>query len=251
MKIMRVETSCALVLAMLLFLSACATSTIQSLPSVTPLANTESWASWWMVRHDEKLAAIKKLKASKQDIEVLFVGDSITQGWEKEGLEVWNRYYKKYNALELGFSGDRTEHILWRLQHGEVDGLHPKVTVLMCGTNNTGHRQEDPKTTAAAIKRIIDELQQRMPDTKILLLAIFPRDEKPDSQLRRINEGVNAILPAFADNKKIFFLNINKALLNPDGTLSKDVMPDLLHPNKKGYEVWAREMEPELQKLMQ
>jgi hypothetical protein len=140
--------------------------------------------------------------------------------------------------------------VLWRLQHGEVDGLAPKVAVLMFGTNNTGHRQEDPKTTAAGIKRNIEELQKRLPDTKILLLAIFPRGEKPDDKLRQINEKINAIIAGFADNQKVFFANLNQAFLQPDGTLSRDIMPDLLHPNEKGYEIWAKAMAPELAKLL-
>jgi beta-glucosidase len=136
------------------------------------------------------------------------------------------------------------------VQHGEVDGLAPKVAVLMFGTNNTGHRQEDPKTTALGIKRNIEELQQRLPDTKILLLAIFPRGEKPDDNLRRINEQVNAIIAGYADNQKVFFLDIGKAFLQADGTLSRDIMPDLLHPNEKGYEIWAKAMAPTLQQLL-
>jgi beta-glucosidase len=131
-----------------------------------------------------------------------------------------------------------------------VDGLNPKVAVLMFGTNNTGHRQENPKTTAAGIKRNLEELQQRLPNTKILLLAVFPRDEKPDGELRQINNGVNAIIPGFADSKKIFFLDINKSFLDANGVLSKTIMPDLLHPNEQGYEIWAKAMEPTLTKLL-
>ena len=120
----------------------------------------------------------------------------------------------------------------------------------MFGTNNTGHRQEDPKTTAAGIKRNIDELQQRLPNTKILLLAIFPRDEKPDGQLRQINENINSIISTFADNKNVFFLDINKSFLDANGILSKNIMPDLLHPNEQGYEIWAKAMQPTLTKLL-
>lgn len=203
-----------------------------------------------MPRHEEKLAEIRKRQADKQNIDLVFVGDSITHYWETAGKKAWERNYAKYNALDLGFSGDRTEHVLWRLQHGEVDGIHPKVAVLMIGTNNSGG-QRPPKSTAAAIKRIIDELQQRLPGTKILVLGIFPRADMPDTPVNRINDDINTILPGFADNRNIFFLNINRALLSADGTLSKDVMPDLLHPNEKGYEIWAAAMEPELQTLMQ
>lgn len=220
--------------------------------SVTPDMLNESWSiSWWLPRHQNKLDEIKHMKANGIRSEVVFIGDSITQGWEKAGANVWDRYYKKHNALALGFGGDRTENVLWRLQHGEVDGIDPKVAVLMFGTNNTGHRHEDPAITAQGIRRNIQELQQRLPNTKILLLAIFPRDEKADGQLRQINERANAIISGFSDNEKIFFLNINNAFLDADGVLSKDIMPDLLHPNEKGYEIWAQAMEPELRRLLQ
>ncbi|WP_229257251.1 GDSL-type esterase/lipase family protein [Duganella callida] len=216
--------------------------------SVTPDKLNESWSvNWWTKRHEDKLAEAKQLGKSAQ---VVFIGDSITHNWEKDGAPVWARHYAPLNALDLGFGGDRTENVLWRLEHGEVDGLDPKVAVLMFGTNNTGHRQEDPKTTAIGIKRNIDELQKRLPNTKILLLAIFPRGARPDDPLRQINEKVNAIISGYADNQKVFFLNINQAFLQPDGTLSKDIMPDLLHPNEKGYEIWAKAMAPTLNQLL-
>ena len=219
--------------------------------SVTPSMLNESWAiDWWLPRHEEKLAEARKLVAAGHGPELVFIGDSITQGWEKEGSEVWQRHYAGYHALDLGFGGDRTENVLWRLQHGELDGLAPKVVVLMIGTNNTGHRAEDPATTAAGIKRLIEEIRQRLPDTKVLLLAVFPRGEKPDDPQRGINERVNRIIAGEADGRSVYFLNINAALTEPDGTLSKDVMPDLLHPNAKGYEIWQREMQPLLQKLL-
>jgi lysophospholipase L1-like esterase len=243
------KTLRALAYGALFCLSACATSVPAPEP-VTPIANTESWAKWWMPRHEEKLAQVKQRQAAKQNIDLVFIGDSITHSWESAGKKVWDRHYAKYNALDLGFSADRTEHVLWRLQHGEADGIHPKVAVLMIGTNDSGGQRE-PKSTAAAIKRIIGELRQRLPGTKILLLGIFPRADMPGTPVNRINDEINAILPGFADNKNVFFLNINRALLSADGTLSKDVMPDLLHPNEKGYEIWAAEMEPDLQKLMQ
>jgi lysophospholipase L1-like esterase len=219
--------------------------------AVTPETPVHSWSfDWWMPRHEKKLEEIRKLKEAGKNPQVIFIGDSITEGWEKAGLPVWKRYYEKYDALDLGFGGDHTENVLWRLQHGEIDGIAPKVAVLMIGTNNTGDRQDDPKTTAAGVKRIIEELRQRLPHTKILLLAIFPRDEKPTNFQRRLNERVNGLISDFADGRSVVFLNINATLTNPDGTLSKDVMPDLLHPNEKGYEIWARSMEPVLQKLL-
>jgi beta-glucosidase len=219
--------------------------------SVTPVPLTQVWAlEWWMPRHEQKLREARELKQAARAPQLVFVGDSITQGWENAGKAVWQRHYAKYNALDLGFGGDHTENVLWRLQHGEVDGLAPKVAVLMIGTNNTGDRQEDPVTTAAGIKRLVEELRTRLPNTKVLLLAVFPRDEKPSSTLRQLNNRVNALIAGHADGRSVFFLDINHALMNPDGTLSKDVLPDLLHLSEKGYGLWAQAMNPTLQKLL-
>lgn len=215
--------------------------------SVTPEPLNEWWSlDWWMPRHEKKLQDIKSRK-----IDLVFIGDSITEGWEKSGAPVWEKFYAKRNAIALGFGGDRTENVLWRLQHGEVDSIDPKVVVMMLGTNNTGLRHEAPELIAKGIKRDLDELRQRLPNSKILLLAIFPRDEKPDGGARLNNETVNAQLAAFADNQHIFFLDINKVFLDEQGVLAKDIMPDLLHPNEKGYNLWANAMEPTLQRLLQ
>ncbi len=219
--------------------------------SVTPATLDESWAvGWWMPRHEQKLQEKATLLAAGTGPEIVFIGDSITQGWEKDGAEVWRHHYAERHALALGFGGDRTENVLWRLQHGEIDGISPKVAVMMIGTNNTGHRAEDPQTTAKGIKRLIQEIRQRMPKTKVLLLAIFPRGEKPDDFLRGLNERVNKIIAGYADGQSVYFLDINDALLNRDGTLDRAIMPDLLHPNAKGYAIWQRAMDPTLQGLL-
>ncbi len=216
--------------------------------SVTPDKLNESWSvGWWTGRHEQKL---KEAAALGKKAQVVFIGDSITEGWEKSGAPVFQQYYKRLDALALGFGGDRTENVLWRLQHGEVDAIAPKVAVLMFGTNNTGHRKENPVTTAAGIKRNIEELRQRLPDTRILLLAIFPRGATADDPARRLNDQVNAIIAGFADNRHVFYLDIGRSFLQPDGALSKDIMPDLLHPNQNGYEIWAREMAPTLDRLL-
>lgn len=219
--------------------------------SVTPGMLNEWWSiDWWLPRHEQKLADAKAIAAKGGKIDLLFIGDSITQGWEKEGAATWQKHYAQRNAFAIGFGGDRTENVLWRLQHGALDNMSPKLVVMMIGTNNTGHRQENPATTAAGIKRLITEIQQRQPKAKILLLAVFPRDEKPDGDLRKINNGVNAIIKDYADNKRVFFADINSVFLTPEGVLPKSIMPDLLHPNEKGYDLWAEALEPHLQKLL-
>jgi lysophospholipase L1-like esterase len=219
--------------------------------SFTPEPLNESWSlDWWMPRHQDKLAEIARRRAAGEPTGVIFIGDSITHHWEKEQQPLWQEFYGKYHPLNLGYGGDRTENVLWRLQHGEVDGIAPKVAVLMIGTNNNGLRHDDPAVTVAGIRRVLQELQTRLPDTRILLLAIFPRGERPDDGLRRVNQQVNAMLPQLADGKRVVFLDIGKAFLAPDGTLSKNVMPDLLHPNAEGYRIWAAAMGPTLEQLM-
>lgn len=215
--------------------------------SVAPGPLTASWAlDWWVPRHQEKLARVQQ-----GGVDLLMIGDSITHGWENAGKDLWAQYYAPRNAVNLGYSGDRTENVLWRLEQGEADGISPKVAVLMIGTNNAGHRQEAPAITAKGISKIVDELKARLPETKILLLGIFPRGETADDQLRRINHKTNAEIEKLAADERVTYLNINKQFLDSDGNLSKDIMPDLLHPNHRGYEIWAEAMEPVLAELLE
>jgi lysophospholipase L1-like esterase len=219
--------------------------------SVTPGPLNEVWSlDWWMPRHEKKLKDIRDLRAAGKNPDVVFIGDSITQGWEDAGKKAWDQSFARYNAIGLGFGGDRTENVLWRLQHGELEGYSPRVVVLMIGTNNTGDRMEDARTTAAGIRRLLDEIRLRQPKARILLLGIFPRDEKPTSAPRQLNDRVNGIISGYADDRSIFYLNIGESLMNPDGTISRDVMPDLLHLSDKGYAIWARRIEPTLQRLL-
>ena len=202
--------------------------------------------NWWQVRHDEKL-----IEAKNKNVDVLLLGDSITHGWEKGGREnIWQQYYPGLTHFNLGFSGDRTEHVLWRIQHGSVDHLQAKLTILMIGTNNTGHRMDPAKHTALGVKAIIDALQSKIPNTKILLLGIFPRQESPYNDMRRRNDQINKVISAYADNKNITYLNINQKLLNNENKLDIEIMPDLLHPNNKGYHIWAEAMQALIMKLL-
>lgn len=214
--------------------------------SVTPETLNASWAlEWWMPRHEEKLARIKQ-----GNVDLLMIGDSITHGWEDAGKNVWAEYYANRNAVDLGYGGDRTENVLWRIQHGEVDGINPKVAVLMIGTNNAGHRYEPSEYTAKGVAAVIEELQTRLPNTKILLLGIFPRGETSSDLLRVLNTNTNTLLANMADGEKVVFLNINNVFLADNGVLPKNIMPDLLHPNEQGYALWAKAMEPTLKKML-
>jgi beta-glucosidase len=217
--------------------------------SFTAAPQAESFSiDWWLPLHKQKLQEKDRLVAAGTPPEVVFIGDSITQGWENEGRAVWQRHFAG-RALALGFGGDRTENVLWRLQQGEIDGIAPKVVVLMIGTNNAGLRA--PESTAAGVKHLLDRVRQRLPSSKVLLLAIFPRGEKPDDHLRGVNERVNKLIAGHADGRSVHFLDINAALLQPDGSASRDVMPDLLHLSEKGYATWQRAMAPTLQRLLE
>ncbi len=217
-------------------------------PALTPEVQTAEWAqSWWMPRHKEKLAEVQQ---RKDKVDLLFLGDSITQAWEDRGREVWDTHYQRRRAINLGFSGDRTEHVLWRLQNGEVEGLSPKLVVLMIGTNNTGHRQDPAADTVAGIRAILGEIETRMPQSQVLLLAVFPRGATPDDPLRRLNSEINARIATLANKPRVHFLDINRIFLEKDGRLPRNVMPDRLHPNALGYRMWARAMEPKIRELM-
>ena len=202
--------------------------------------------AWWTERHAKKLAELKNMKS----VDLLWIGDSITHSWEGSGKEVWEEHYAKCNSFNIGYSGDRTENVLWRLENGEVDGIQPKLIVMMIGTNNTGHRQDPAEQTVAGINAILGQLRHRMAESKILLLGVFPRGENASDRLRVLNDQINAQLPKLADDKHIFFLDIGPAFLENKQSTYKELMPDLLHPNKAGYEVWAKAIEGKVAQLM-
>ena len=194
--------------------------------------------------------------AQKGGIDVLFLGDSITDFWRNRGKAVWDKYYGSMNAANFGISADRTQHVLWRLNNGEVDGIKPKVVVLLIGTNNTGvETNGSPRnTTEEAIEgvtKVVQTLRTKLPTSKILLLAVFPRaDPKGPPPGSTQIKDVNAGLAKLDDGKFIRFLDIGPKFLQPDGTFSKEIMPDLLHPSEKGYEIWAAAIKQPLADLL-
>jgi lysophospholipase L1-like esterase len=213
--------------------------------------------AWWQERHAAKLAEKNAAIAEDRPINLVFVGDSITHSWENGGKTLWEERFAPRGALNIGFSGDRTEHVLWRLGEGdagevnnEIAGLAPKLFVIMIGTNNTGHRQDPADETAAGIVAIIDRLQELSPESRILLLGIFPRGATTDDPLRQINDAINERIEALGHREGVEFLNINDVFLDENGVLPKSVMPDLLHPQESGYGLWADAIEPHVARLM-
>lgn len=191
------------------------------------------------------------LKRGKEGkIGVLFLGDSITEGWNR-ARDIWQEHYGKYDPANFGISGDRTQHVLWRIQNGELDGISPKVVVLMIGTNNNAYPAEE---ITKADRKIVEEIHSKLPDAKLLLLGIFPRGADPKdtrvAELRAKIKAVNAELAKLDDGKKTRYLDLADKFLDSEGNLSPEIMPDALHPNVKGYQIWADAMQPLLDEMM-
>lgn len=181
------------------------------------------------------------------EIDLLFVGDSITHRWEKAGKNVWKEYYGNRRAFNFGIGGDRTGHVIWRLEHAPLKKISPKMTVVMIGTNNG----TKPEETVLGIKKIIDILKTNYPKTKILLLEVFPRGEKANSNSRQriveINKGLRKI---YANAENVTLMDLSKLFLDKDGSIPKDMMTDFLHPEEEGYKRWAMAIEPEIEKVL-
>jgi lysophospholipase L1-like esterase len=206
--------------------------------AVTPVGGTDKRQDKFLERGKDK------------EIQLVFLGDSITDFWFARGKTVWDKNYVKYDAADFGVSGEHTEHVLGRIAHGLLDGLHPKVVVIMIGTNNIGHSgTEKPEWAAAGVKKIIETVHEKLPETKVLLLGVFPRDKK-DSALRKKVEEINAIISKLDDGKSTRYLDLAPKFLDADGNLPREIFPDGLHPNLKGYEIWAEGMQPLLEEMI-
>ncbi len=240
-------------------------------------------------RHKEFL---KRIEQSNGAGDVIFLGDSITQGWE--GQKAWQEHFGPFKPVNLGIGGDQTGHVLWRITEGhELDRLHPRAAVLMIGTNNTG--AHTAPQIAGGIQAIVEELKRQKPDMKILVLGVFPRgssgdaertldqiaagikpineelkQEKPDvhrlnvlvrnleqqrgtipaAKLNKKVAEINAIIARLDDGKTVFYKDIGKEFLDPQGGLSGEIMPDYLHLSTKGYNIWGKAIKDNLEKLV-
>jgi lysophospholipase L1-like esterase len=172
-------------------------------------------------------------------IDLLFVGDSITDWWraDSRGKPEWDKTWAPLKAANFGIAGDTTQGVLWRMQNGELDGFKTKAIVLMLGTNNL--KRNDTADIAAGDAAIIAEFRKRQPQAKVLLLGVFPRGSAPDNEYRAMIKELNSHLAKLADNKSVFYLDIGDKFLTPDGTLTTEIMADGLHPTLKGYGIWA------------
>jgi lysophospholipase L1-like esterase len=209
-----------------------------AMETVTPVPRDDS--DWWVKRN-----AAVNARVAEGNADLIFIGDSITHSWENAGKKVWDMYYADRNAVNMGFSGDRTQHVLWRLDHGHLDGISPELAVVMIGTNNRMNTVEEIVTGVTAV---VEKLRTKLPDTKILLLGIFPRaDLAPEMNAKM--PAANEALKKLDDGGMVQYLDIGQVFLE-DGKLPESVMPDLLHPNEEGYWRWARAIEPKVAELL-
>ena len=194
-------------------------------------------------RHQQFLERIKQ-----GEIDVLFLGDSITDWWPTIGQESWSRLANNKPA-NFGVANDRTEHLLWRITHGELDGIAPKVVVILIGTNNVGQlADERPEWIAGGIRQIVATVHEKLPNAKVILHAIFPRDGK-ESPTRIAVRDVNNLIRDLDDGNKTRFLDLGESFLDADGNIPPDIMPDGLHLTAKGYEIWFEKISPLLNEI--
>jgi lysophospholipase L1-like esterase len=206
----------------------------------------------WKARHEKFLE-----RARAGDVGVVFLGDSITQGWEGNGKKAWAKHFAPLKAANFGIGGDQTGHVLWRITTGkELEGITPQAAVLMIGTNNTGGHSAEQ--IAEGIEAIVKELRRQKPRMKILLLGVFPRaGKRPDKEATHVDAGnlhpkIKEINKRIAklDGKDVKYLDIGDKFLDDKGNLPRAIMPDYLHLSAKGYEVWAEAIKSELEKLV-
>jgi lysophospholipase L1-like esterase len=218
--------------------------------TLVPVTQNRDWHVYdWAERH----AACVKLMAERRP-EVVMLGDSITNFWGGEpvggrrtGIEEWDRFFAGRSVVNLGYGWDRTENVLWRLTHGEFEGVTPRVVVVMIGTNNID--LNTPDEIAAGVTAICAELHGRSPSTHILLLGIFPRGAQPDATRAKV-DAVNRRIALLDGRGAVTYLDISRVFLEPDGSISNTVMYDFLHPTALGYQKWAASMRPALDRLM-
>jgi lysophospholipase L1-like esterase len=203
----------------------------------------------WMARHEENAATAKRGR-----VDILFLGDSITDGWhwDSGGRRIWEKTFARRHLANFGIGYDRIQNVLWRVENGELDGISPRVVVLLIGTNNTGNEDDGkPRNTTpeiiAGISNLVQRIKVHLPRAKIVLFGIFPRGEKSDpirEQVKAVNAGIAKLA-----NEKVKFMDIGDKFLAADGTLPRELFPELLHPNEKGYQIWADALVPALDEM--
>ena len=202
----------------------------------------------WLKTHEAFL-----MRAKQGKVDLLFLGDSIMAWWNsgngegKGAIEIWDRHYAPRHAANFGIAGDRVQNLLWRIENGELEGIKPKVVAVLIGTNNVW--ADTPAEVAEAIGTVVKRLRKKLPESKVLLLGIFPRGRRHDA-VRERNRAVNERLSRLDDGAFVVYRDLGSIFTEPDGSISSEIMPDALHLSRKGYRIWADAMEPTLQAML-
>lgn len=213
------------------------------LESTTPVAAKTNGEKWWNGNFNRIGADIEKMDGK---IDVVFVGDSITARWR--GSENWEKHWGSYRAVNMGIGGDQTQHVLWRLQEGHLEGYQAKLFVVMIGTNNMWGRDADPAHAAAGVKAVIDLIQSKQPQARILLMSILPTGEK-NNPGREKRKAVNELISKY-DGGQVEYVDVWDRYLEPDGAISKEVMGDFLHLAPRGYDIWAESIRDKVKEIV-
>jgi len=186
-------------------------------------------------------------RAQQAPIDILFLGDSITQSWGREGKSVWEERFAPRGAASFGIGGDMTQELLWRITEGkELEGIKPRVCVVLIGTNNYAIKNHSAEEVATGIRAIVESLQKQLPETRIILMELLPRDEKPDTPFRRSIAETNRLLKDLEQPQRVQLISLESKFLREDGTIDAELMPDFLHLSEKGYQIWADALDPVL-----
>jgi beta-glucosidase len=246
MKFLKLNLVVATIAAVLVLQSNLAAQTnapeVHSNTAIVPVPRTD-WAT------NRQALVLQRAKEAPGDYDIEFIGDSITEGWEGGGKNVWSDFYGRRKVINFGVGGDRTQHVLWRFEQGQLDGIKAKVAVVMIGTNNSNNQDNTEAEILEGVTAIVQQIRTRQPDTKIILLGIFPRGATFSSQRGKILQ-VNEALAKLDDGKDIFYIDFGPQLIENNGSISKSIMPDYLHPNAAGYLIWANATEPKLKQLL-
>jgi len=220
--------------------------------AIVPASKLENDSYNWWNRHAEVLRVKDSINP-----EIVLIGNSITHFWGGEpllkfadgklripnGPNTWASLFGNYRVLNLGFGWDRTQNVLWRLDHGELDGLHPQTVIIHIGTNNTSETKNARMNAAPeiveGIRAICGRIRSKVPNAKIILMAIMPREQSPNHPRRILINEINRQLEVFANEQKITLVDIGPKMLASDGTLPKEIANDFCHPTEKGYQIWA------------
>lgn len=222
-------------------------STVPQPPSVVP--QTISTVpqprvdEWGAARHAELIARVRAAEPGG----IVFIGDSITQGWEQDGSAIWKVRFAPLRAVNLGSSGDRTEHVLWRLREAPISRLEPSMVVIMIGTNNVGHGRDDAAATLAGVKSVVELVRAQVPEASIVLCAILPRGPSMNSMrgdILQVNQALARTYPGDGPSRGVQVLDLGTRFIDPDGGILAALMPDGLHLSAAGYSEWADGLRP-------